>query len=59
MAYKVVSQYGTAAAPTTNYYCDDESDLEDIENPDMGATAFIIHTGNVYMADSKGEWYLF
>lgn len=57
MAYKVMSQYGTAAAPMTNYYCDDQSDLDQIKNADMGATAFIIHTADVYMADSSGVWY--
>ena len=58
MAYKVMSQYGTVAAPMTTFYCDDCSDLALIENPDMGATAFVIHEGNAYMADSKGEWNL-
>ena len=54
--YIVAKQYDTATSISTQYYCDDKSDLNDISNPSMGATAFVIHKGSVYMADSKGIW---
>lgn len=58
MAYKVMQQYGAASAPGTVYYCDEKSDLDKIEKPPMGSTAFVIHGGGtVYMADSEGQWY--
>lgn len=58
MAFKVMSQYGTAAAPGTVYYCDDLADRDSIESPGMGDTAFVIHeNGAVFMADSEGKWY--
>ena len=58
MAFKVMSQFGTAAAPGTVYYCDDLSYSDSIKNPSMGDTALIIHEkGTVYMADSAGDWY--
>jgi hypothetical protein len=54
--YIVARQFDTAASRGTQYYCDDKADLADIKNPEMGATAFVIHGGTVYMADSKGLW---
>lgn len=52
----VAKQYDTATSKSTQYCCDDKSDLDDISKPSMGDTAFIIHEGSVYMADSKGIW---
>lgn len=54
--YIVARQYDTASSRSTQYYCDDKADLEDIHYPEMGATAFVIHEGTVYMADSDGLW---
>ena len=53
--FKVMQQYGTAAQPATVYYCDDEADLQNIKSAPMGAQALVIHTGNIYIADSTGK----
>lgn len=55
--FKVMQQYGTAAQPATVYYCDDEADLQNIKSAPMGAQALVIHTGNIYIADSTGKFY--
>lgn len=55
--FKVMQQYGTASQPATVYYCDDEADLQDIKSAPMGAQALVIHTGNIYIADSAGKFY--
>lgn len=55
--FKVMQQYGTAAQPATVYYCDDEADLQNINSAPMGAQALVIHTGNIYIADSNGKFY--
>ena len=41
----------------TVYYCDDEADLQNIKSAPMGAQALVIHTGNIYIADSTGKFY--
>ena len=40
------------------YICDEEADLEDLNNSDClpGSTAYIIETGNVYILSGKIEW---
>lgn len=43
--------------PATVYYCDDEADLQNIKSAPMGAQALVIHTGNIYIADSTGKFY--
>lgn len=43
--------------PATVYYCDDEADLQNINSAPMGAQALVIHTGNIYIADSTGKFY--
>ena len=53
--FKVMQQYGTAAQPATVYY--DEADLQSIKSAPMGAQALVIHTGNIYIADSTGKFY--
>ena len=55
--YQVMQQYNTMAQPATVYYCDDEADLGKIKSAPMGATALVIHTGSVYIADSAGKFY--
>lgn len=55
--FKVMQQYGTVAQPATVYYCDDEADLQNIKSAPMGAQALVIHTGNIYIADSTGKFY--
>lgn len=34
--FKVMQQYGTVAQPATVYYCDDETDLQNIKSAPMG-----------------------
>ena len=39
-----------------HYIVDTKDDLNAIENPNMGSTAWVVHEAAEYMADSKGEW---
>lgn len=39
-----------------HYIVDTKDDLNTIENPNMGSTAWVVHEAAEYMADSKGEW---
>ena len=32
-------------------------DIKNLPHCDMGSTALVISTGEVYMVDSKGEWH--
>lgn len=52
MAYRVSNrnQFGKV-----NYDCDNFSDLNDIA-PLIGGEAYIVNTGEKYMANSTGQW---
>lgn len=39
------------------WICDDVEELSAIPRSPMGSTAFVIHTKDTYMMDSKGIWY--
>lgn len=41
----------------TNYLVEDEADLKTISKSNMGDVAFVIHTSEHWMCDSKHTWY--
>ena len=53
-----VPEYATEEGYSiTDNNCDDEADLQNINSAPMGAQALVIHTGNIYIADSTGKFY--
>ena len=55
--YILAEQHQYGAAKISRYYCDDLVDLNDIKEPQLGDTAYIIHEKAVKMCDSHGKWY--
>lgn len=41
----------------SNYLVEDEADLKEIKKSNMGDVAYIIHTSEHWMCDSKHTWY--
>lgn len=48
--------YSKKGVGDIHYIVDTKDDLNAIENPNMGSTAWVVHEAVEYMADSKGEW---
>lgn len=49
--YILAEQHQYGAAKVSQYYCDDLVDLNDIKEPQIGDTAYIIHEKAVKMCD--------
>lgn len=55
--YILAEQHGNAQSKNNMYYCDTSADLNEIKDPPMGSTAYIIREQKVVMADSAGKWF--
>lgn len=55
--FQLIEQYGAANTSNRIYVCDEVADLDNIKAPAFGASAYIIHTKQMFMADSAGSWY--
>jgi hypothetical protein len=55
--HKLISHDGNPAYGLQEYVVDSAEDIKNLPHCDMGSTALVISTGEVYMADSKGEWH--
>lgn len=55
--HQLIEEYKSARTPNRAFICDDESDLNNIENPEFGMRAYVIHSKKKWMADSSGRWY--
>lgn len=42
----------------SKYIVDDEEDLTTIPMCNMGSSAYVIHTGESWILDSNGRWYV-
>ena len=54
--YKILANDGDVAYGIKDFICDTPEDLKDLPHCNMGCTAFIISTAEVYMINSNGEW---
>lgn len=41
----------------SNYIVEDEADLKEIKKSNMGDVAYVVHTSEHWMCDSKHAWY--
>lgn len=55
--HQLIEEYKSARTPNRAFICDDESDLNNIENPEFGMRAYVIHSKKKWMTDSSGRWY--
>lgn len=55
--YKKFSQGGKLSYNICKYVVDEENDLTTIPGPEMGDSAYVIHTGDSWILDSEGYWY--
>ena len=53
--HKLISHDGNPAYGLQEYVVDSAEDIKNLPRCDMGSTALVISTGEVYMVDSKGE----
>lgn len=54
--YKIVKNDKDISYGVKEFACDTELDILQLPRSEMGSTAFVLETGNVYMANSFGEW---
>ena len=54
--YKIVSNDGDVAYGIKEFVCDAFDDLNTLPPCQMGSSAIVIATAEVYMKNSKGEW---
>lgn len=57
MASKLYWQKNKMSYGIQKFVCDDVEDLKKLNPTGIGCSAFVIHTKDTYMLDSKRVWY--
>jgi len=58
MAFKLAERYGRSIEQNDTYFCDDVADLDSIPSDEMGTSAYVVNTCEVYVKNSEGKWVL-